>query len=214
VKTITIDWDQRALMNLVVRRIVQSQRVLDLYSVKPPTVLADVREQEQLFYRIFPGQVDAGSRRPTTFDWLQSRTQDSTKHTAPRELIHLLSEARGIQLRDVEIGASLPEGEQLIAGPTLKRALEEVSSVRLRQTLFAEFPALRPYIEKLRGGKAQHSLDSLMDVWKEQKEITQDTANMLVEVGFFERRGSRDDPDYWIPFLYRDGLELTQGAAD
>ncbi len=37
---------------------------------------------------------------------------------------------------------------------------------------------------------------------------------MLVEVGFFERRGSRDIPDYWIPFLYREALELTQGAAE
>jgi len=213
-KTLTISWDEKSLMNLVIRRVLQSPKVGEYYHITSDDVLADVARQKELFYRLFPHQVDVGSRRPTTFDWVRTRAQDGTRHTAPREVIHLLSEARSIQLRRLEIGESLPAGDPLIAGATLKSALKEVSKVRLEQTLLAEFPSLRPYILKLRGAKAQQSVGSLEEIWKEGKDRAAEIATLLVENGFFERRGSRDDPDFWVPFLYRDALEMTQGAAD
>jgi hypothetical protein len=38
-------------------------------------------------------------------------------------------------------------------------------------------------------------------------------ASDLAEVGFFERRGTtREDPNYWVPFLYRDALNMIQGT--
>jgi hypothetical protein len=39
-------------------------------------------------------------------------------------------------------------------------------------------------------------------------------AEELVEIGFFQRRGLRDDPTFWLPFLYRDALEMIQGKAE
>jgi hypothetical protein len=36
----------------------------------------------------------------------------------------------------------------------------------------------------------------------------------LTEVGFFELRGSKEDPVFWVPFLYRDALQMVQGPAD
>jgi len=36
----------------------------------------------------------------------------------------------------------------------------------------------------------------------------------LIEVGFFQRRGSREAPTFWVPFLYRDALEMSQGLAE
>lgn len=201
-------------MNLVIRRVLQSEKLVSHYGVSEDKVLASVAEQRELFYRIFPAQVDVGSRRPTTFDWIKTRTQDGTKHTAPRELIHLLSSARDTQLKKLEVGESLPSGEELIAGRTLKESLEEVSRARLQQTLFAEFPNLRPYIQKLRGAKTQQSLQTLDEIWKEGHEKTAEIASQLVEVGFFERKGTRETPEFWVPFLYRDALEMSQGAAE
>jgi hypothetical protein len=209
-KTITISWDQQQLMNLLVRRILQSDEVAEYYSIKATTVLADVAAQDALFYRIFPAQVDVGSRRPTTYDWILSRTRDSQGSTAPRELIHLLSEAREEQLKRYDIGEAAPADEALVAGQTLKKALEEVSRVRLNQTLFAEFPALRPLILKLKASKTQQTIDSLMDLWRMDVEKATEAASQLVDVGFFEQRGS----DYWVPFLYRDALEMVQGTVD
>ena len=40
------------------------------------------------------------------------------------------------------------------------------------------------------------------------------TANDLADVGFFERRGTRDAPSFWVPFLYRDALNMVQGSAE
>lgn len=37
---------------------------------------------------------------------------------------------------------------------------------------------------------------------------------MLTKVGFLEQRGDKQDPIFWVPFLYRDALDLVQGAAD
>jgi hypothetical protein len=39
-------------------------------------------------------------------------------------------------------------------------------------------------------------------------------ANELVELGFFEARGTRNEPTFWVPFLYRDALHLVQGRAE
>ena len=39
-------------------------------------------------------------------------------------------------------------------------------------------------------------------------------AEQLTEVGFFERKGTKDNPSYWVPFLYRDALNLVQGSAE
>jgi hypothetical protein len=39
-------------------------------------------------------------------------------------------------------------------------------------------------------------------------------AKELVDIGFFVERGTRDNPTYWVPFLYRDALHLVQGKAE
>ena len=213
-RAITINWDENALLNLMVRRIVQSALIESFYEVSAASVLKTFAAQEELFYRMFPAQVDVGSRRPNTFKWILTRTQDGSMHTAPRELIHLLSETRNAQLRQFEIGEGLPTGEQLFAGQTLKTALQVVSRVRLEQTLFAEYPNLREYIQRLRGAKTQQSLESLEEIWAEPPTRVAENAKALVDVGFFEARGTRDDPAFWVPFLYRDALEMSQGAAE
>ena len=213
-KTITIDWNDNSLMNLIIRRILQSDIIYNHYEVDPSRVLSDSDAQSELFYKIFPPQVDPGSRRPNTFDWIKSRTQDGTKNTAPRELIHLLSESRNVQLKKDEIGEPMPAGDQLIAGQTLKQALLEVSRVRLTQTLLAEYPGLRDYVLALKGAKTQHSWESLAEAWGISIEEASDTAALLVNAGFFEQRGDRSNPEFWVPFLYRDSLDMIQGSAD
>jgi hypothetical protein len=69
-------------------------------------------------------------------------------------------------------------------------------------------------LEKLRGAKTLHTNETLAALWG----ITQDqaaiVAGKLVSVGFFEERGSRAAPEFWVPFLYRDALDLVQGSAE
>jgi hypothetical protein len=91
--------------------------------------------------------------------------------------------------------------------------LREVSEVRLQQTLYAEYPNLKPFVEKLNGEKAEQSVETLAKIWKISVEEALSVAETLVGVGFFNRPGNKDNPTFWVPFLYRDALNLVQGRA-
>lgn len=210
----TIDWNSTSLLNLAVRRAMYNKVLQQYYSVSPGTVLTSSESQRLLFYRMCPEQVDVGPNKPSTFDWILGRTRDATGRNAPRELIHLLNCARGIQIRHLEVGDASPEGERLFRGGSFKEALPEVSQVRLEQTLYAEYPSLRQPLERLRGGRTQHTLATLSSMWRTSEDETKRIAHELVDAGFFEQRGQREDPQYKIPFLYRNALGLIQGTAE
>jgi hypothetical protein len=42
-------------------------------------ILSDFNSQRDLFYRVFPNQVDQGSKKPPTLDWMINRCADGTK---------------------------------------------------------------------------------------------------------------------------------------
>lgn len=210
----TISWNHRSLLNLVIRRCLKNEAIRAFYGVQESVVLANTSEQERLLYRIFPDQVVVGSRRRKSFAWMLSRTADGTGATAPRELIHLLSSMRDLQVQRLEIGDAEPEGERLFTGVVFREALEEVSHVRLEQTLYAEYPRLRMFIEKLDRRRTEQTLGTLGAIWALPPAETQATAEDLVDIGFFERRGTRDEPSFWVPFLYRDALSMVQGAEE
>jgi hypothetical protein len=212
--SVKIEWNNQSLLNLVVRRAVQNEALRRFYDPDPDSVLADAHEQEKLFYRIFPQQIEAGTRKPTTLDWMLSRTKDGTGQTAPRELIHLLSCARDVQLRKLEMGHDEPPAEALFDPISLKEALPEVSEVRLEQTLYAEFSRLKAWLVKLDGEKTQHTADTLAKIWGVGNDQAHEVANELTEIGFFEKQGEKDSPVFWVPFLYRPALHLVQGSAE
>lgn len=213
-RTVNIDWDRGSLLNLVVRRLLHNGPVVTYYGVDAQKILSSVASQQNLFGRVFPDQVDAGERKPSTLDWMLSRTRDGTLRTAPRELIHLLNELRTTQVRRFERGEAETSDETLFERVTFKEALPEVSRVRLTQTLYAEYPSLRESLEGLRATKTLHTPQSLAEIWNRPIDEARRNADLLVEVGFFERRGERDAPQYWVPFLYRDALEMVQGTAE
>jgi hypothetical protein len=213
-QSITITWDQKSLLNLVVRRLLHNEAIQQFYSVDPSTILASSADQEKLFYRVFPKQVDAGEKKLTTLDWFLNRTADGSGKTAPRELIHLLSAARDHQLKLLEMGTQEPAGEALFDRSALKAALQDVSKVRFEQTLCAEHPSLKPFLHKLDGEKTQQSPSTLAKIWGLSENEALNKAEQLTEIGFFQKRGSKEEPLFWVPFLYRGALNLVQGQAE
>lgn len=211
---ITISWDSNSLLNLVVRRAIYNQSIADMFNITSELARMPVSEQEQFFYRLCPNQVDVGSNKPKTFDWLLTRTRDGSQLNAPRELIHFLNSLREVQVKRLELGEPEPDGENLFARPSFKDALPEVSKVRLEQTLYAEHPEKKSLIEKLRGEKTLHTPESLATIWNTSSEQATAQAFELAAIGYFEIRGSRQSPSFWVPFLYRDALDLTQGSAE
>jgi hypothetical protein len=91
-----------------------------------------------------------------------------------------------------------------------KEALPTVSGARLTQTLYAEHPTLRPYIERLEGQKTRQNAQSLAALWGVTPDEAGKVAEELVVIGFFEPRLS----DFWVPFMYRPALEMVQGSAE
>jgi len=210
---LTIAWTQDSLLNLVVQRILRNGLVVSMYQVDPAFILSSASEQRKFFDRLVPSQVDSG-RNPQTFEWLLGRVQDATKVIAPRELIHFLTQAREVQLRILETGGEEPEGDMLFSRQALRDSLPEVSRVRLEQTLFAEYPEMKDYLIALEGEKTHQTPQSLAGIWNVRPEEAMVVAAQLVEIGFFERRGEKYQPSFWVPFLYRPALKMVQGSAD
>jgi hypothetical protein len=211
---ITISWNRSSLLNLMVRRAIHNESIREAYGVTDELPRLPAQEQEVFFKRMCPDQVDVGPNKPSTVDWLLSRTRDGTQLNAPRELIHFLNCLREVQIKRLELGESEPEGQQLFVRASFKEALPEVSKVRLEQTLYAEYPEWKTWLEKLRGEKTLHTPDTLAAIWDVSPAEASSKASELSAIGFFEVRGEKHSPSFWVPFLYRDALGLIQGTAE
>jgi len=213
-RVVTLEWSPEALLNLVIRRLLKNKVLVDAFGINRDAVLRNFQAQNNLFYRFFPAQVEQGSRKPKTFDWMLSRCAGGTGETAPRELIHLLIAIRQQEIARIERGEAVPEGDQLFDRSVFKAALPAVSEARLVQNLYAEYLDLKRLLSRFRGQKTEQTVESLMAIWGLNEENTLKVAENAISVGFFERREIKGRATYWVPFVFRDALEMSQGLAD
>lgn len=209
-----ISWDAASLVNLMIKRTLHNEPIRQFYGVNEELASTPLASQEAFLHRMLPAQVDVGPNKPSTVNWLLSRTRDGLMINAPRELIHLLNSLRAVQAKKLELGESEPDKEQLFSSKAVKDALPEVSRIRLEQTIYAEHAELKQRIVQLTGEKATQSLESLAAIWKMDLNDAQLQAQQLMDIGLFEIRGNKSEPTYWVPFLYRDALKLVQGQAE
>lgn len=212
-RNLTIAWNPESLLNLAVLRLISNPALVYHYNVDTDSVRRSYDAQKELFYKLVPRKIDSG-KNPDTFEWMISRTTDGTGSSAPRELIHLLGTVRKLQVQRLERGVGEIEEDQLFERAPFKEALKEVSKVRYEQTLLAEYPALRTYLERLEGEKCEHTPESLAKLWKIEANEALIIARRLSEVGFFTTVGDKSQPSFWAAFLYRPALNLIQGKAD
>lgn len=211
-KSVRISWTEESLLNLVVLRLLSSKEFVEALGIDVEAVRSDATKQRDLFYRLVPEQIDTG-KNPHTFSWIVTRTTDGSGMAVPREIIHLIDLAKSFQIARLERGQPDPADDMLFDRSVFKDALPEVSKVRYEQTLLAEYPDMKPLLERLEGEKCEHTATTLAGLWKLSEEEAARHARKLADVGFFETRGSKDDPVYWVPFLYRGALNLVQGKA-
>lgn len=209
-KTTTIEWSYESLVNLFVRRLLNNKSAVEILDVDRDKVVDDFPAQLEILARIFPDKVETGNN-PDTFRWMTNRIQDGLEKPAPRELIHLSEMIRQKQVGRIEMGEPEPFGEQLFDRAVFKPALEEVSKVRYGQTFKAENPSLIDYTDKLKGQKAEQTIETLATIWGRQTVDCEEIVDRLVKTGFFEKRNAKGEVTYWVPFLYRDALDLVQG---
>ena len=211
-RTNSIVWSDQGLLNLIVLRLLNIRELTQWLGVTPQTVKDDFEEQAKLLKEILPDKVDTG-KNPDTFEWMVTRVKDGLGVSAPRELIHLFEWIKDLQIKRLERGEPELPDKQLFDRAVFKEALKEVSKVRYNQTMVAEYPDLKIYMDRLEGQKAEQSLQSLQTLWQVTKETANEAAERLVSVGFFEKRDRKGATSYWIPFIYRGALKLVQGRA-
>jgi hypothetical protein len=209
-RTTTIEWERHSILNLIVRRFMNNPCIMEYYGVRPETV-ESLEQQEQLFYKIFPKKISVG-KNPDTLEWLIGRTEDANGVCAPRDLINLIKSAIEKQVRQLELGDAGPPDSNLFSRAIIKDALSDASTEKVEKHLFAEHPKYRPWLEQLRGGKSQYSVKALSARWQIGQDETMSRAQALEEVGFWLKE-KPDDPEFWIPPIYRDGLDIKQGKA-
>ena len=148
----------------------------------------------------------------TTIDWIISRTQDGLEQPSPREIIHLLNRAREIQIQRLEIGGKEPQDGLLFHRGVIKDALPEVSKVRLEQTVYAEFPGLRAFIEALKGESSVQTPGNLAGLWATTEEDATKIAAQLAGAGVLHASASRTSPEYKVPYIFHSALNLNPGG--
>jgi hypothetical protein len=202
-RKIELRWDEDDLKTLLCRRVRQNASFCDDLAIA-------ATDNDQLFSRLFPEQVDQGSRKPATWVWMMSRISDGNGIKPPRNLIDLVSFAREAQLRREDRSPrEITVDEEIIESDSLRSALSQLSETRVTDTLLAEAKSEVPLIEKFRRGKAEHSASSLAKLFGVKVENVTDKIKPLVHLGFLSEVGS----NYKVPILYRSGLEITQGKA-
>ncbi len=199
-RKMSIIWEHADLYTMLYRRLMESDEFVELADLEGA-------DADTVFAVVFPKQVDQGSRRPSTWDWMLTRIRDGNNVKSPRNLVDLVAKAIEAQQRR-ESGAPrvFEKGSPLITGDALKQALKELSKERLEDTLLAEAGESADLIKRFRNGKAEHNASTLRDILGPESETL---TEKLIGLGFLEQLSH----SFRVPMLYRNGLGITNGKA-
>ena len=201
-RKIEIVWEEDDLLSLFCRRVRDSEKFIRIPSFGS---LSD----KELFDRIFPKQIDQGSRKPTTWVWMMSRIRDGNGIKPPRNLIDLAIKSKEAQMRSNVNPRAFSPGTPVVEADSVRRAHRALSEQRVQDTLLAEAAELTPMIEKFRDGKAEHNTDSLRKLLEVSEHSVRSTIKPLIEMGFLEEIGASSRSRCCTV----TASEITQGKA-
>jgi hypothetical protein len=202
-RKIEVVWDDEDLLTLLIRRVKTNREFIE-------TLGLEGKPARDVFYALFPDQVDAGTGRSKTWNWILARIRDGNNVKPPRNLIDIVKKAQEEQQRrESREPREFDTSGYLIAPEAIKNALTRLSEERVEDTLLAESGVYAQYIEKFRDGKAEHNFDSIMRTLDVPAPEAKAITKVLTDIGFLEQIGE----SYKVPMLYRDGLNITQGKA-
>jgi hypothetical protein len=205
----TLRWTEEQVLAMIVKRFVANQGLVSYLKIDREQVEASAAHRAQCFDLIFPQTVFKGTRQSPTIRWICNRCADGRGVITPRDVLDLLIRAKQKQQ---DICGAEPEGasEWVIGAAAIQYGFEELSKRKRETYLQAEFPHLWKDIEKFLGGKTDYNTASLQSLlgtgWKS-------TVETLLSIGFFSKGEKGGEEVYSIPFLYRHGMNLTQGRA-
>jgi hypothetical protein len=203
-----IDWSVDDLLELVVRRLLTNESLVELLGVADEQI-TNSDERRNVFYALFPRKIDKG-RAAEGFKWICDRIADGNGVSTPRDLLSVIEAARTEQIRQNQREDVRLEGTQLFSEDSIRAAVKAVATDNLETRFYAEYPDLRPVIRKFERGKADHNEETLRDL------LGADWGNIvqrLERVGFIYRR-TRNNTEMWtIPFFFSYALDIRRGAG-
>ena len=201
-RKLDIIWREADLLNLLCRRIRENRSFCNALKIAGAT-------DQEIFDVMFPKQVDFGKRKPETWTWMMRRIRDGNDVKPPRNLIDLVQLSQDAQLKREDIQSRTLVSRPMLEPDALRDGLSQLSVRRVDDTIFAEAGPAVSTIEKFRGGKAEHNIDSLAALFGVSVEQAKNDVKPLVAIGFLEViKGS-----YKVPSLFREGMKITQGKA-
>jgi hypothetical protein len=211
---ITIAWEPEQLVDLVIRRMLQSTAVHKLYRLSPEQVHACTKgylAQRQLFDRIFPPRIDDMD----TLLWICSQLENGSGDVTPRtflKVVHFAIERQDDRRVDAE-------GEALVDVSSLKWAQARSSEEYYTKAFRAEHATLRDFAQALHGCHAGNTLGKLHAIWmniprhhRMTLQAARQAAIDLTESGFFSQHKA-DDGYHWVAPLYRAALDIKPGSS-
>ena len=206
----TLQWSVEQILTMIVKRLFAYAPLQTYLAVDMDKLDANREYQAEAFYKVFPPKVHTGKNQSPTLQWIYNHTADGQGVVTPRDVIDLLTRAKQCQ-QDEFSSDPLGKSEWVIGSAAIHYGLTELSKKKRSTLLQAEFPHLWPHIRKFLGGKTEYGESSIKEMFgKNWAEVTED----LISIGFLTKSTRPGKSTYRIPFVYRDGLELTQGRKD
>lgn len=205
----TLRWTEDQILAMVVKRFFANDDLVDYLKINRDQLEASAFYRAECFDKLFPPTVFRGTRQSPTIRWICNRCADGRGVITPRDVLDLLIRARQKQ-QDIYAVDQEGTSDWIIGAAAIQYGFEELSTRKRETYLQAEFPHLWKDIEKFSGGKTDYYATTLQSLlgsgWKA-------TTEHLLAIGFFSKGSKRNQDVYSIPFLYRHGMNLTQGMA-
>lgn len=205
----TLRWTQDQILAMVVKRFLANNAFATYLGMNREQVEASASYRKECFRKIFPPTVFRGPKQSPTIRWICNRCADGRGVVTPRDVLDLLIRAKQRQ-QDTYAADPDSTSDHVVGTAAIQYGFEELSKRKRETYLQAEFPHLWKDIEKFLGGKTDYSATALEHLlgldWKA-------TAGHLLAIGFFSKGKKGGEEVFSIPFLYRHGMNLTQGKA-
>jgi hypothetical protein len=200
----TLKWEKNQIQNLLLKRLLSSDLIREYLDVDMEKFEASTEYRNEIFYLIFPRNVHKGKRQSNTMDWIYSHVADGNNVVTPRDIIYLLTKAKQKQ-QDYFNANSNGSSDFCIGSQAILYGHKQLSEYKRITFLEAEFPHLCESIKKLIGRKSEFNEGTLRKLFGTKWEyISAD----LVSIGVLSKNKNK----YRVPFLYREGLNITQGC--
>lgn len=206
----TLRWNLDQILTMLTKRIFANDQLAQYLRINKERINASATYRLECFNLVFPPTVHRGTRQSPTLKWIYNRCADGRAVVTPRDVLDLLIRAKQRQ-QDLCAGDADGTSDSIIGSTAIQYGFQELSKRKRQTYLEAEFPHLWKHIEKFVGGKTEYDERALGNLLgKDWRPIADD----LVAIGLFSKsQTEKTGVLYDIPFLYRQGLDLTQGRA-